>query len=126
VKDQSLSPSEAVALIAKAAGWKYIEPTAESVANGYPNWPYWQAPAPTENFFSSRLDTPPNYLKDRGALHEACEVILGESTGWITFIDNLCEITGAVNVSMMDVLVITQRASTPQLAEALVRTLRAT
>jgi hypothetical protein len=65
----------------------------------------------------------PNYLTDLNAMHEAAEVILGKSDAWVRFIDHLCDITGAVNCSMIDALIITNRATAAQWTEAVLRTI---
>lgn len=64
---------------------------------------------------------PFNYAGDANLMLEACESLLGYNNGWAKFIDKLCVVTGAVNCSMIDALIITNRATAHQWAEALLR-----
>jgi len=63
----------------------------------------------------------PDYLNDLNAMHEAEEATFCNSMLWDIFVERLCDVTEAVNVSMIDALIITNRATAAQRAEAYLR-----
>jgi hypothetical protein len=63
----------------------------------------------------------PDYLNDLNAMHEAEKMTFNNSDLWISFIDCLCDATGAVNCSMVDALIITNHATAAQRAESFLR-----
>jgi hypothetical protein len=63
----------------------------------------------------------PDYLNDLNAMHEAEKTTFNNSDLWISFIDYLCDATGAINCSMVDALIITNHATAAQRAEAFLR-----
>ena len=87
---------------------------------GFTEIPLWEAePQPSKE--DAAYKWLPNYSVSFDAMHEACDILLECNNGWVKFIDKLCVVTGAVNCSMIDALVITNRATAIQWAEALLR-----
>ena len=76
--------------------------------------------APSNYVFVTDL---PDYLNDLNAMHEAEEATFCNSMLWDIFVERLCDVTEAVNVSMIDALIITNRATAAQRAEAYLRTI---
>jgi len=66
----------------------------------------------------------PNYCEDLNVMKEVENDAFGNSTLWIKFMEHLCDITGAVNISMVDAMVIIIRATARQRAEAFLRTVK--
>jgi len=66
----------------------------------------------------------PDYTGCLNAMRVAENVTFGNSTLWIKFMEHLCDVTGAVNVSMVDAMVIIIQATAKQRAEAFLRTVK--
>lgn len=64
-----------------------------------------------------------NYCSDLNAMHEACESVFSESNAWSTFVYKLSKIICAGHYTDHDTLIMTNRATARQRAEAFLRTL---
>ncbi len=107
-----MSPEAQRIVIAKSVGWTgiYYNP----VHGG------WMGTRPKEDRDSYYLL---DYLNDLNAIHEAEKATFCNSMLWDIFVERLCDVTEAVNVSMIDALIITNRATAAQRAEAYLRTI---
>lgn len=115
-----MTPEQQNIAIAKAVGWKWNYGDESKMTEGLRYWSLgeWKFPQNAKTF-----EELPKYTTDLNAMHEACEVAFGNSDAWISFVDHLCNITHAIDCSMHDALVITNRATAAQRAEAFLRTL---
>jgi hypothetical protein len=107
-----MTPEQQRIAIAKSVGWTgiYYNP----VHGG------WMGTRPKEDRDSYYLL---DYLNDLNAMHEAEKATFCNSMLWDIFVERLCDVTEAVNVSMIDALIITNRATAAQRAEAYLRTI---
>lgn len=65
----------------------------------------------------------PDYCNDLNSVAEACESVFSESNAWSTFVYKLSKIICAGHYTDHDTLIMTNRATARQRAEAFLRTL---
>ena len=103
--------------IAEACGWKNVRKMGDKP------WSLMLGKSPMSVYSGDGFERVPDYMNDLNAMDQVKENVFRGSDAWITYIDFLCNITGAVNVSMLDALISTNRATATQQAEAFLKTL---
>ena len=82
---------------------------------------FWYYP---ENWMGPDLrPCAPAFCLDLNAMQEACESVFSESNAWSTFVYNLSRIICAGHYSDYDILIMTNRATARQRAEAFLKTI---